>query len=84
MAGSVLGDDASDYKLQIDCIDETLAAPNTNMSVLEVTQQFDKNPPTQDRRRLREGAEEHHHRRPRVCKGHVRYVASLVASTATS
>ena len=45
VAGEVRGDDGSDYLLRIDCIDETLAAPNTLMSVAEVTQQFDKNPP---------------------------------------
>jgi hypothetical protein len=41
VAGSVRGDDGSDYKLRIDCIDETLAAPNLNMSVPEQDQQFD-------------------------------------------
>jgi hypothetical protein len=41
VAGSVRGDDGSDYKLRIDCIDETEAAPNLNMSVPEETQQFD-------------------------------------------
>jgi hypothetical protein len=41
VAGSVRGDDGSDYKLRIDCIDETLAAPNPAMSVPEQTQQFD-------------------------------------------
>jgi hypothetical protein len=40
VAGSVRGDDGSDYKLRIDCIDETLAAPNGNMSVVEETQEF--------------------------------------------
>lgn len=45
VAGEVRGDDGSDYKLRIDCIDETLAAPNALMSVAEVTQQFDKNSP---------------------------------------
>ena len=43
VAGSVRGDDASDYKLRIDCIDETLAAPNAIMSVPEVTQEFNSN-----------------------------------------
>ena len=33
VAGSVRGNDASDYTLRIDCIDETLAAPNLGMSV---------------------------------------------------
>jgi hypothetical protein len=41
VAGSVRGDDGSDYKLRIDCIDETLAAPNLLMSVAEQTQEFD-------------------------------------------
>ena len=45
VAGSVLGDSRAEYKLRIDCIDETLAAPNINMSVPEVTQQFDPNAP---------------------------------------
>jgi hypothetical protein len=41
VAGSVRGDDSSDYELVIDCIDETLAEPNVNMSVPADTQQFD-------------------------------------------
>jgi hypothetical protein len=41
VAGSVLGDSGAEYKLRIDCIDETEAAPNGPMSVAEVTQRFD-------------------------------------------
>ena len=40
VAGSTRGDDGSDYKLRIDCIDETLAAPNALMSPGEVDQEF--------------------------------------------
>jgi hypothetical protein len=43
VAGSTRGDAGSDYTLRIDCIDETLAAPNAIMSVPEVTQEFNSN-----------------------------------------
>ena len=32
VAGNVIGNAEGDYTLRIDCIDDTLAAPNTNMS----------------------------------------------------
>jgi hypothetical protein len=81
VAGSVRGDDASDYKLRIDCIDETLAAPNLLMSVTEVTQQFDKNPPNDWIEQLSKNFVKEQKNTITVdplAKGHVlRYVASL-------
>ena len=40
VAGSVRGNDASNYTLRIDCIDDTLAAPNGSMSVAPQGQDF--------------------------------------------
>jgi hypothetical protein len=40
VAGNVIGNGGANYKLRADCIDETLAAPNPNMSVGPLNQQF--------------------------------------------
>ena len=40
MAGNTIGGSGSNYSLRTDCIDETLARPNANMSVAPVNQQF--------------------------------------------
>ena len=40
VAGSVRGNDASNYTLRIDCIDDTLAAPNGGMSIAPQGQDF--------------------------------------------
>ena len=43
MAGNVLGSSSADYRLEITCIDETLAAPNPSMSPGVLNQEFDAN-----------------------------------------
>jgi hypothetical protein len=40
VAGNVIGNGAANYTLRIDCIDDTLAAPNGNMSPGTLNQQF--------------------------------------------
>ena len=40
VAGNVIGNGAADYRLRIDCIDDTLAAPNGAMSPGTLNQQF--------------------------------------------
>jgi hypothetical protein len=40
VAGDPLGDSGTDYKLQIDCIDENLAQRNAGLSVGSVAQSF--------------------------------------------
>jgi hypothetical protein len=40
VAGNALGNSGANYSLRADCIDETLAAPNNNMSVPPQNQQF--------------------------------------------
>jgi hypothetical protein len=40
VAGNVIGNGAANYQLRIDCIDDTLAAPNANMSPGTLNQQF--------------------------------------------
>jgi hypothetical protein len=82
VAGSVLGDSRAEYKLRIDCIDETLAAPNPIMSVPEVTQQFDPNSPNDWLEQVTSGnfvkEQKNTINVDAAAKGHVlRYVASL-------
>ena len=43
VAGNVIGSSSADYRLEITCIDETLAAPNNNMSPGVLNQEFDTN-----------------------------------------
>ena len=40
VAGNVIGSGAANYRLRIDCIDDTVAAPNANMSPGVLNQQF--------------------------------------------
>jgi hypothetical protein len=40
VAGNTIGGSGANYSLRADCIDETLAAPNANMSVGPLNQQF--------------------------------------------
>src|SRR4029453_3790025 len=40
VAGNVIGNGAANYRLRIDCIDDTLAAPNAAMSPGTLNQQF--------------------------------------------
>ena len=40
VAGNVIGNGAANYRLRVDCIDDTLAAPNANMSPGTLNQQF--------------------------------------------
>jgi hypothetical protein len=40
VAGNVIGNGGGNYRLEITCIDETLAAPNANMSPGVLNQQF--------------------------------------------
>ena len=40
VAGNVIGNGAANYRLRIDCIDDTLAAPNASMSPGTLNQQF--------------------------------------------
>jgi hypothetical protein len=40
VAGNVIGNSAANYRLRIDCIDDTLAAPNAAMSPGTLNQQF--------------------------------------------
>src|SRR5829696_6639176 len=40
VAGNVIGNGAANYRLELTCIDETLAAPNANMSPGQLNQQF--------------------------------------------
>jgi hypothetical protein len=40
VAGNVIGNGGGNYRLEITCIDETLAAPNPNMSPGVLNQQF--------------------------------------------
>ena len=43
VAGQVLGSSSANYRLEITCIDETLAAPNPSMSPGVLNQEFDPN-----------------------------------------
>ena len=43
VAGNVIGSSSADYRLEITCSDETLAAPNPNMSPGVLSQEFDAN-----------------------------------------
>jgi hypothetical protein len=40
VAGNAIGNGGGNYKLRVDCIDDTLAEPNTNMSPGELDQEF--------------------------------------------
>jgi len=40
VAGNVIGNGAANYRLELTCIDETLAAPNANVSPGQLNQQF--------------------------------------------
>jgi hypothetical protein len=40
VAGNVIGNGAANYQLRIDCIDDTLAAPNAGMSPGTINQQW--------------------------------------------
>ena len=43
VAGNVIGNGGGNYRLEITCIDETLAAPNPSMSPGVLNQEFDPN-----------------------------------------